>query len=209
MPWRHFAGKYLQTMRLRIPPLLFVLAAAALLLVPLKWIGAILLCTVIHELWHLAALSLLGVRIQGISVGVSGVKIFTESMTDAQELICALAGPVGSMSLLFFARWLPLTAVCAAVQGIYNLIPVYPSDGGRILRCISGLVLPHYAAAKLCGLIELGMLVSIVALGVYCSVVLRLGLLPLAASIVLLAKNSKKNPLQTDPTRSTIVLPKK
>lgn len=53
-----------------------------------------------------------------------------------KEALCALAGPVGSFSVVLLAEYFPEAALFGLVQGLYNLLPVYPLDGGRILRCL-------------------------------------------------------------------------
>ena len=57
-------------------------------------------------------------------------------MSPIREAICALAGPLGSFSLLLISEYFPEAAVCGLIQGAYNLIPVYPLDGGRLMRCL-------------------------------------------------------------------------
>ena len=50
-----------------------------------------------------------------------------------RELLAVLAGPVGSLLLLGVHRWFPRLALCGLVQGLFNLLPVRPLDGGRAL----------------------------------------------------------------------------
>ena len=58
----------------------------------------------------------------------------TASMSPVREAICALAGPLGSFSLLLISEYFPEAAVCGLIQGAYNLIPIFPLDGGRVVR---------------------------------------------------------------------------
>ncbi|MBO5954113.1 MAG: hypothetical protein J6Q53_08390 [Oscillospiraceae bacterium] len=186
-------------MKLQIPdelhvtllPGMYVFLALLLLLLPLRWLLALAVSTVVHELFHIGAIRLLGIRLYGMSVEVGSVKLHTEPMTARQELICAIAGPLGGLSLLLLARRFPVTATCAAFQSFYNLLPLEQSDGSRILRCGAKLLLPMPVAERLCGIIERAFLVCILLVGIYGSVVLKLGLVPVGISLVILLKNNK------------------
>lgn len=108
--------------------------ALLILLLPLKWILCALLAALIHEMAHILVLLSLGGKINGICVNVGGAVIDAWIPSQPREIIGILAGPAGSFLLLIFYSTLPELSVCAAIQGLFNLLPIYPLDGGRIQR---------------------------------------------------------------------------
>lgn len=115
-----------------------ILGAAAILMVPLRWLMGAVVAAGVHELGHLLVLKWIGVPIRGMRIGFGGAKIETAPMTRWEELIAAAAGPGAGLALTLFARWIPCCAVCAAVQTAFNLLPFGAQDGKRILRCAAG-----------------------------------------------------------------------
>ena len=113
-----------------------VMVAAMLLLLPVKFVLCWLLSAFIHELFHLLCICFCGTEVHHISVGAGGAVIQTGPMDANTEVKCALAGPFSGIILLLFVRVFPLLAICAAVQTIFNLLPLHPFDGGRVLVCI-------------------------------------------------------------------------
>ena len=107
-----------------------------MLLVPTKLVLAWGIAVAVHELSHYLALKFFCVDVNGICISAAGIQMNIGEMSVVQELVCALAGPMGGLCLLLFSKWLPCTAVCGFVQSVFNLLPIYPLDGGRALLCM-------------------------------------------------------------------------
>lgn len=120
---------------LRIEWTFAVYISALILLVPLPLSVSWIIAVLVHELSHYLALCLCGVEVFRLRLRYFGVLMDTGPMTKKQELLCALAGPCGGFFLLFCRRWFPHIAICAFIQSLYNLMPMFSMDGGRALRC--------------------------------------------------------------------------
>lgn len=168
------------------------MAALALLTLPLEWILAAVTAAAIHECCHVAALRICGVRIFGFSAGSEGARIETEPMGRWQELCCALAGPVGSFLLVLLIRWVPLISICALFHGLYNLLPVYPLDGGRVLCCLAG--------RKTAEAIAKWTVICLIFCGIYFIMRLKLGFGAMILLFLLIRKlHHRKIPCKDDP----------
>ncbi|MBI4200891.1 MAG: site-2 protease family protein [Chloroflexi bacterium] len=116
-------------------------------------ISAILLfgSVLVHELAHSLVARRRGLPVQGITLFIFGgvSSIAGEAKTARDEFVIAVVGPVTSLVLaaLFWAAWVllfqgkdPLSAIVAylalinAMLGVFNLLPGFPLDGGRVLR---------------------------------------------------------------------------
>ena len=171
--------------------------ALLMLLVPLRWVLAWSVSVAVHELFHLAAIRCFGYRILAVHIGIDGARIQTQQMSLWQEWICAMAGPLGGMLLLFLVRFFPSLALCSAFHTLYNLLPVYPQDGGRALRCASRLLLPENIAYRLCNIVEYICFAGVVFLAIYGTFVLKLGIIPILFAALFLQRSRKmKNTLQ-------------
>lgn len=163
---------------IRVDDLAYFFAALILLTVPLEWVVSILVAAVFHELCHCFAVRLCGGSIKAVTIGIGGAVMEAEIFGSGKELICTAAGPMGSLSLLFLCHMIPKVAICGLIQGIVNLLPVYPLDGGRILKCVlirMGSQRPERILRLVTGVTYL--LIAIAA--VFLTGILPLGQLPL------------------------------
>lgn len=122
--------------KITISPGFCFLWALCLLILPLRWATGAFLAALVHEAAHWCAVYLLGGQVFSINLRGHGAVMEASPMTSGKEALCALAGPAGSFLLVLLAEYFPEAAVCALVQGCYNLLPIYPLDGGRIIRCL-------------------------------------------------------------------------
>lgn len=188
-------------LKFRVDGVVWILAALGIFLVPLNFLLGAMLAAAFHESFHVLAIWLTGGKILRVDVHAGGAVIETAPMTAGREVLCALAGPAGSFALLFLARWLPEMALCAGVQGAFNLLPVYPLDGGRVVRGICQLFFPGNGD-RIYRWIEGVVLCILTGVGAY------FGVWPLILVLIAASKAlSKKNSLQSGETRSTIDLP--
>lgn len=172
-----------------------ILAALLLLTLPLKWLLAAVFAAIFHELCHILVIKLMGGQIWEIRIGVGGAVIVTDILSQGKEFACAIAGPTGSLLLLLFCRWIPRTALCAAAQALFNLLPLFPLDGGRMLRCAAELLLPGKWAGNFCRFTERFTILGILVIALIATFWFHFGLFPLIlASVLLMKAVSRKIP---------------
>ena len=159
--------------------LLLIALALGLLVLPIWWIFAAVMAALWHEFCHYFALRISGGRALGLRAGLRGAVMEVGFSGPGQEIICALAGPLGSLCLLCLAKWLPRTAICAGFHGLYNLMPIYPLDGGRIVRCLTERLFDQKLAEKVCKWLEIFCISGLLSVSFYGCFVLHLGIGPL------------------------------
>lgn len=174
-----------------VDPLLYLVLASAIILLPIQWVTAWLFAVCIHELCHYCVLRMCGRHVFSIELSLSGAVMESEQLSTGIEAICALAGPIGGLALLLLAKWFPRLAICGLVHSVFNLLPIFPMDGGRILRCLINLVAPEPYRINIETFIAWMIRGAIALYGIYVAIVLRLGALPLIVAVMLIVKSVK------------------
>ncbi len=169
-----------------------IFMALLLLIIPLKWGISWIFAAVVHELFHYIALRLSKVDVYAVQITAKGATMETSPFTGSSEVFCALAGPAGSLLLLSIGSYAPRVALCAFLQGAYNLLPIYPLDGGRALRWGLHRLFPIKAEVIL-RIINVAAVSVLLALSIYAAICLGIGLLPLFMVIGLFYKNKYVN----------------
>lgn len=175
--------------RVVIGPGIYIFLATMLLLLPPVWIFSVFLAALVHELFHWAAVCLCGGRVLQITVDAGGIRMDIAPLPPGRELICALAGPLGSGVLACFVHRMPVVGLCALVQGIFNLLPVYPLDGGRAVRSMLMMFLPTERAERLSHVAGGVLLLCMLFLGVWCMLRFSTGILPVLFPLLLCLKS--------------------
>jgi len=149
-------------------------ASVAAALVGVVFVLAVFGTVVLHELGHALAARRYGIRTRDITLlPIGGVARLEHMPRDPkQELVVALAGPGVNVGIaIVLALWLAATggvpdiahatlgeglldrSFAAGLLGVnvwlvlFNLIPAFPMDGGRVLRAVLAMRSGNYARA--------------------------------------------------------------
>lgn len=168
---------------IRFDERIWIFCAIFCLIFPVQWWISAIIAAGVHEFYHCAAIFLLRGRILGIRIGISGAEIETEGLTEMGEFLCALAGPLGSFSLLCVLRIFPVLSLCGLVQGCFNLLPVYPLDGGRAMVILFRRWFPQ-TCEMLFSTVQTIVFSACLAASLYGTVFLSFGWLPVILCVV-------------------------
>lgn len=114
-----------------------------------KFAAVLMSCLTVHEMGHVWAMKRLGIPHSGIHfIPFLGAVIVPETAFPSRkaEAFCALMGPIwgGSLAIVgylaYLATGIPVLAGVAswfALVNVFNLIPVLPLDGGRVMASVA------------------------------------------------------------------------
>lgn len=132
---------------IKISPLFFGVALIMYFLGFVREYFLMFLILILHESGHLIALSKEEIKISYIKIEPFGLTIrFKDRLikNPKTEIITAMAGPLANFILALAAFLISkdrfgFFILANLSMGIFNLLPVYPLDGGRILKAFLSL----------------------------------------------------------------------
>lgn len=132
--------------------------------------------TMIHECAHLICGMLLGLKLQSLKIMPLGLciefktkpedynqKVKKANKLVVKKLVIALAGPIANfiIAILFYVQNIHLFNISSEyiiyvnlLIGIFNLLPIYPLDGGRVLKNMIRIGLGREVASKCSNIIS-------------------------------------------------------
>jgi Zn-dependent protease len=152
-------------------------------------------CVTLHEFGHAFAARAFGIQTRDITLyaigGVARLNRIPEKPW--QELIVAIAGPL--VNVVIAAALFLVTNVSSGFQQVellesprialldkvawanvflilFNLIPAFPMDGGRVLRALLAMVTPYTRATQIAAWIGQGLAIVFVIFGFFYSPIL-------------------------------------
>lgn len=165
-------------------------AATGAIIWTVAFVMAIFLCVILHELGHAFAAQHYGIRTRDIILyPIGGVaRLETIPRKPKQELVVALAGPL--VNLVIAAVLLPWSAI-PSMEGaetefqigpdnflfafasvniwlaLFNLVPAFPMDGGRVFRAILSFRMDRVRATRIAALTGQALAMGFIFLGFY------------------------------------------
>ena len=174
-------------MKFKIDLKIFLIAILFFMTSQIKVYTIMMICAIIHELGHLLVGILLGMKPEKLEIIPVGIrvtfkinikdinsKIKQTNKLEIKKIFVAIAGPVVNLIKIYIAA-ISKTNIISKINFIYanlllviiNLVPIYPLDGGRILKGIISIFKGKKKAEQTINKISIIIGIIISALGIW------------------------------------------
>lgn len=137
----------------------------------------ILCAMAVHELAHVVMMLACGGQVRRLTLRFADLQIAASGLGYRQELLSALAGPLVNLICgAAFCMQRPSFAAYSLMLGIYNLLPVWPLDGGRMIRCVLLARLPITQAEHISEIVSFAACAVLLLIGVFLTFFRKSGL---------------------------------
>ncbi len=174
----------------------------------------IMFFSIIHELGHMLTGLIFKLKVDKLEIMPCGVSVsFKESKNmsikkiELKKILIALAGPATSLFLVVLYTYLNTLYISKqdAVYAnllilLFNLIPLYPLDGGRIIKGILNIEIGYEKSQQLTNLISnftMIILTLFCSIGVYYFKNIAIFLICIFLWIITIQENNKEKFLET------------
>lgn len=161
-------------MRFRIDLKIFIFLILFYFTKQIEIYAIIMIFAIIHEIGHLLVGLLIGMKPEKIEIMPFGVsisfkinakeynkKIKKGNFLEIKKIIVAFAGPITNFIIILIASNLKIDLIKSMIIiytnfliMIFNLLPIYPLDGGRILKGILHIIFGKRKAEKYINIIS-------------------------------------------------------
>ncbi|UQZ33083.1 Zn-dependent protease [Paenibacillus sp. PK3_47] len=131
----------------------------------------------IHEMGHVCAALLAGVTVKSVQLlPFGGVAVIEDHgrLTAGREIGIALAGPLQNVLMILIAMGMQQAGIGSsaflayfiqanAIIALFNLLPVLPLDGGKIVQAVLSLLLPYYYTLLWGGRVSIAASIAVIA----------------------------------------------
>ena len=168
-------------MKIFVNPYFYIYITVLLFFVPLPWMVAWAISVIIHEFGHFLAVNICGQKVHTLKFGIAGAEMGCDDLSFMQKIFCILSGPFFGLIPVLFQRFIPRISFCCWLLTIYNLLPIYPLDGGKVLYIILNKNLYKILQIIFCCIM--------MGISIYAAVFMGLGILPVAITLGLWRKS--------------------
>ena len=128
-------------MRIKVDVKIFFIIILYIFMQSTKIFALTFIFILLHELGHLVTGITIGLKVKKINIHISGLSVDFENygkQRNANKIVVDIAGPLINIIALVIAIIIKQEEIAYInlLLAIVNLLPIYPLDGGQILRTL-------------------------------------------------------------------------